>query len=168
MKIVVFSGPTDSGKSTQAYQLRQSISDNPHEHKCISGYRLSKIFLQNEAILPGVKTILCDSNSLLRAKQTAKALSEAGFNGTFIATTKETPCEDDFKNFGSQVTIHQLKRITGIWSRLNIKEEAQRLAEEYNGMVLDCLENGSIVAYKVVFKNSQMTVIFKNRNGGML
>lgn len=49
-----------------------------------------------------------------------------------------------------------------------IYEEAKQLAEKYNGLVLECMEHGRHVAYKVVFKNSQLVVIFKNRNGGEL
>lgn len=49
-----------------------------------------------------------------------------------------------------------------------IYAEAKQLAEKYNGHVLECLEHGKLVAYKVVFKESQLVVIFKNRNGGEL
>lgn len=49
-----------------------------------------------------------------------------------------------------------------------IYAEAKQLAEKYNGHVLNCMKYGKLVAYKVVFKESQLVVIFKNRNGGTL
>ena len=49
-----------------------------------------------------------------------------------------------------------------------IYSEAKQLAEKYNGVVLNCMEYGKLVAYKVMLKESQLVVIFKNRNVGEL
>lgn len=170
MKIVIFSGPEASGKTTKALALQQSVSSNRERNFLILGMHLrNPDKIKSKAASGNYDTIVLDRNSIEETVHVAKMIHEAGFSGTFIATSTDPVNEEDFKGLCSSVNVNYLPNaFPGVWSSPNIKAEANRLAKEYDGLVLQCFENGNLVAYKVVFKDSQMTVIFKNRNGGVL
>lgn len=169
MKTVIFSGGEASGKTTRARALQKSISPNYCDHFTLSyGLRRPAETWAKRVLQRKEKTVLLDEPLMEYAEDFAKSLFNGGFTGTFIVTTGE-PIPDGYDfGIGVPVTIHRLQTIENILSPPNIKNEAKRLAEKYDGLVLECSERGTRTALQVVFRDSPITVIFKNRNGGTL